>query len=77
MMLAWFLSRSTLRCARSTVGAIHAGLECGLFAGKIPGLDSVSFGPDLSDVHTCHERLHIASTQRTWKLLCEVLRRMK
>ena len=59
------------------VGAIHAGLECGLFAGKIPGLDSVSFGPDLSDVHTCHERLHIASTQRTWKLLCEVLRRMK
>lgn len=59
------------------VGAIHAGLECGLFAGKLPGLDSVSFGPDLTDVHTYHERLHIASTQRTWKLLCEVLRRMK
>lgn len=59
------------------VEAIHAGVECGLFAGKIPGLDCVCIGPDLTDIHTFHERLHIASLQRTWALVVEVLRRMK
>ncbi len=59
------------------VEAIHAGVECGLFAGKLPGLDCVSFGPDLTDIHTFREKLHIASTQRTWALVTEVLRRMK
>ena len=59
------------------VEAIHAGLECGLFAGKLPGFDSVSIGPDMSGIHTSRERLSIPSTQRTWKLLCEVLRRAK
>ncbi|MBQ5389732.1 MAG: aminoacyl-histidine dipeptidase, partial [Clostridia bacterium] len=39
------------------VVAIHAGLECGLFAGKIPDLDAVSFGPNLYDIHTTRERL--------------------
>ena len=59
------------------IEAIHAGVECGLFAGKLPGLDCVSFGPDLTDIHTHRERMHIASVQRTWKLLCEVLKRSK
>jgi dipeptidase D len=59
------------------IEAIHAGVECGLFAGKLPGLDCVSFGPDLTEIHTFREKLHIASTQRTWALLTEVLRRMK
>lgn len=59
------------------VETIHAGLECGLFAAKLPGLDSVSLGPTLTDIHTYRERLHIASIQRTWKLVLEVLRRMK
>lgn len=59
------------------IEAIHAGLECGLFAGKLPGFDSVSIGPDMSGVHTSRERLSIPSTQRTWKMLCEVLRRAK
>lgn len=59
------------------IEAIHAGVECGLFAAKLPGLDCVSFGPDLTEIHTCRERMHIASVQRTWKLLTEVLRRMK
>ena len=44
---------------------------------KLPGLDCVSFGPDLTDIHTHRERMHIASVQRTWKLLCEVLKRSK
>ncbi len=59
------------------VEAIHAGVECGLFAGKIPGLDCVCIGPDLTDIHTFRERIHIASLQRTWALVTEVLRQMK
>ncbi len=59
------------------IEAIHAGLECGMFAGKLPGLDCVSIGPDLEEIHTCREKLHIASTQRVWKMLVEVLARMK
>lgn len=57
--------------------AIHAGLECGLFAGKLPGLDCISFGPDLTEIHTPRERMHIASVARTWALLVETLKRMK
>ena len=59
------------------VEAIHAGVECGLFAGKIPGLDCVCIGPDLADVHTCRERLFIGSLQRTYAMVAETLRRMK
>lgn len=58
------------------VEAIHAGLECGLFADKLPGLDAVSFGPDLMEIHTVRERMSVASVQRTWAYLCEVLRRL-
>ena len=60
-----------------TVEAIYAGVECGIFAGKLPGLDCISFGPDLTEIHTCRERMHIASVQRTWALVLEVLKRMK
>ena len=59
------------------VEAIHAGVECGLFAGKLPGLDCVSIGPDLREIHTCRERMDVASVQRTWRFLTELLRRMK
>ncbi|EJW96079.1 aminoacyl-histidine dipeptidase [gut metagenome] len=59
------------------IEAIHAGLECGMFADKLPGLDCVSIGPDLEEIHTCREKLHIASTQRVWKMLVETLARMK
>ena len=59
------------------IEAIHAGLECGLLGGKLPGLDCVSVGPDLDDIHTFRERLHIASTARLWAMVVEVLRRMK
>ncbi len=59
------------------IEAIHAGLECGLFSGKIPGLDCISIGPDLTDIHTFREKLHVASTARTWALVTEALKRMK
>ena len=59
------------------IEAIHAGVECGIFAGKLPGLDCVSMGPDLTEIHTCRERLHIASVQRLWAMVLETLKRMK
>ena len=58
------------------IEAIHAGLECGLFAGQLPGLDCVSFGPDLADIHTTREKMSISSVQRTWNLVLETLRRL-
>ena len=54
--------------------AIHAGLECGLLGEKLPGLDCVSVGPSMHDIHTSRERLEIASTERVWKFLLEVLK---
>ena len=54
--------------------AIHAGLECGLLGQKIPGLDCVSIGPEMHDIHTSREKLEIASTKRTWDFLLEVLK---
>ena len=56
------------------VVAIHAGLECGLLSEKLPGLDCVSVGPQMHDIHTSREKLEIASTERTWKFLLEVLK---
>ena len=58
------------------VVAIHAGLECGILSDKLPGLDCVSIGPEMHDIHTSRERLGIASTQRTWEFLREVLKRL-
>lgn len=57
--------------------AIHAGLECGMFAGKIEQMDAVSFGPDNFDIHTPKERLSISSTERVYRFLTELLRSMK
>ena len=54
--------------------AIHAGLQCGLLGEKLPGLDCVSIGPQMHDIHTSREMLDIASTRRTWEFLLEVLK---
>ena len=59
------------------VEAIHAGLECGLFAEKIKGIDMISIGPDMFDVHTPDERLKISSTESTWEFLKALLSRLK
>lgn len=57
------------------VEAIHAGLECGLLASKIKDLDCVSFGPDMSNIHTTEETLSISSTRRVWQYLITLLER--
>lgn len=59
------------------IEAIHAGVECGIFAGKLPGLDCVSIGPDLFEIHTPRERMSISSVQRLWNFVLEVLKRSK
>ena len=58
---------------KASVVTIHAGLECGLFSDKIPGLDCVSIGPIAFDIHTPQERLSVSSAIRVYKLICEVL----
>jgi len=58
------------------VVAIHAGLECGMLSEKLPGLDCVSIGPDMVDIHTSREKLDIGSVERTWKYLLAVLEAM-
>lgn len=59
------------------VEALHAGLECGILCGKLEGLDCVSIGPDLLDIHTPRERMSIASVQRVWRFVLEVLKELK
>lgn len=59
------------------VEGIHAGLECGLFADKIEGLDAISFGPTMKNVHTTDEMLSISSTERTWNLITKILEMLK
>lgn len=59
------------------VEGIHAGLECGIFASKLSGLDAVSFGPQMKDIHTINEVLSISSTKRTWELVLKTLEALK
>ncbi len=54
--------------------AIHAGLECGLFGEKYPGLDMISYGPTIKGAHSPDERLKIDTVQRFWDLTLEILR---
>lgn len=55
------------------VRAIHAGLECGLFLEKFPGLDMISFGPTLRGVHSPDEKIDVETTVKFWNLLLDVL----
>ncbi|MDR1594383.1 MAG: aminoacyl-histidine dipeptidase [Prevotellaceae bacterium] len=55
------------------VKAVHAGLECGLFLEKYHDLDMISFGPTIRDVHSPGERLEIATVDKFWTLLKNVL----
>ena len=49
-----------------TVCVIHGGLECGLISSKVPGIDCISVGPDMEEIHTPAERLNIPSTRRIY-----------
>jgi dipeptidase D len=58
------------------IRAIHAGLECGLFLEKAPGLDMISFGPTLRDVHSPDERMHIPAVEKFWLHLLRILEKV-
>lgn len=62
--------------SQAKVIAIHAGLECGFLCEKLPGLDAVSIGPDMQDIHTCRERLSISSVDRVYRYVCEILKNL-
>ena len=77
-LLSWSIdSYKSLFDAEPKVRAIHAGLECGLFLEKYPHLEMVSFGPTLRGVHSPDERLEIATVDKFWRLLLDVLKRVK
>ncbi len=59
------------------VKAIHAGLECGFISEKLPGVDMISFGPDIRGAHTPEENLSIKSTKNIWAFLIELLKNIK
>ena len=55
------------------IEAIHAGLECGVFASKIDNLDCIAIGPQIYDVHTAKEKLSISSTEKIYCVLIKLL----
>ncbi len=59
--------------AEPKVEVIHAGLECGLLSGKIPGLDCVSMGPEILDIHTTEEHMSIPSVERMWNYIRQII----
>lgn len=59
------------------IEAIHAGLECGILAGRIPGLDMISLGPNLYDVHTPDEHMDLVSVKNVYEFLLDVLKELK
>ena len=58
------------------IESIHAGLECGVFAGLIPDLDCISIGPDLFEIHSPREAMSISSVERLYEILKEVLEKL-
>lgn len=61
---------------KAQTAAIHAGLECGYFDEKLDGVDIISYGPIMQDVHTPRERTNIESVERTWTLTQSILERL-
>jgi len=58
------------------IEVMHAGLECGIILSNIPGLDTVSFGPTIQFPHSPDERLEIASVQKFWDYLTEIIKEL-
>jgi len=73
------LLKIAMECYRSVfnreadITATPGGLECGILANKIPGLDIIAFGPTSREVHTPDEELSISSTEKSWEFLKLVL----
>lgn len=59
------------------IKAVHAGLECGLFSERLPGIDMISIGPDIFDAHSPAERVRISSVNDIFELLLEIIRKFR
>ena len=57
--------------------AVHAGLECGIIGEKYPGMDMVSFGPTMKDVHSPVERLYVETVPKFYRFLLGILSNVK
>lgn len=74
------LRNIALTCFKNVYGTepkaegIHAGLETGIFYNKIKGLDIISIGPEILDIHTPKEKLNILSTEKMYKVLVDILK---
>jgi dipeptidase D len=55
------------------IEVVHAGLECGAIISKLPGLEAVSFGPDIRGAHTSDECVSIPTVASTWEMLKRLL----
>ena len=55
------------------VAVIHAGLECAVIGDRFPGMDMISFGPTIQNLHSPAERLHLPSVGRVWDFLTALL----
>jgi len=68
------------RAYRATTGreisttVIHAGLECGLISSRLAGLDVVSLGCNIYDLHTPAERMELDSLERVYRTLLAFLK---
>ncbi|GFR49868.1 hypothetical protein Agub_g11970, partial [Astrephomene gubernaculifera] len=58
------------------VGAIHAGLECGILGQRFPGMDMVSFGPTIKGAHSPEERVQLSTVRPFWELTLRILERL-
>jgi dipeptidase D len=58
------------------VNAIHAGLECGILGTNYPGMQMISFGPNIRGAHSPDEQVQISSVQKFWGYLLEALKRI-
>lgn len=60
--------------SKPNVVACHAGLECGILGTNYPDMDMISFGPTIKGAHSPDERADIASAQKYWKFVLEILK---
>ena len=61
--------------SEAAIEAVHAGVECGIFAGKIPNLDCISYGPNLYEIHTYRERMSISSVKRVYDMTKMIIKK--
>lgn len=73
---AWYESYKEVMGISPKVEAIHAGLECGVFSSSIKGLDCISVGPAIFDIHTPDERASISSVEKLWKTLLTTITKL-